>query len=123
MPIAQPKDQAHELATEIGASVLMTLRKAAAEGRLPEDLASLSKLLSTAPGDALEPRAGVAAAPAPPKPQKRAPGTQTIRVLLRGARDMAQAPPGSELARYRIALLVLILCLTMLAGALAFSVL
>lgn len=121
-PPAPVDDAANRLATELGAAVLATLRRASLEGRLPKDLTSLGPMLSTlvaqsASDAALERRSG----PVAPE-KKRAPGTRTIRAMIRGARDIAQAPAGSELARYRVALLVLMLCLTALAGAYVFGV-
>jgi hypothetical protein len=119
LPPGSVQDAGNELATEIGLAVLAELRQATAEGRAPDHVAAVMRVLGDHPpaDAALELRPGQAPArpPAAPAP-RRAPGTRTIRQMIRGAREIAVAPPGSELARYRIALLVLMLCLATIAA-------
>jgi hypothetical protein len=117
------KDPAHELATEIGLGVLAALSKAAKEGRLPADLSSLGPALMAAhdADAALVARPGTAkSAPSAP-PQKAMPGTRTIRVLLRGASTLANAPAGTDLARVRLAMMIVavLMCFGVSAAALA----
>ncbi len=57
-----------------------------------------------------------------PEKPRRAPGTGTIRAAIQSAaRDFVQPGPAVEIVRYRIALLVLVLCLSALSVALAVS--
>jgi hypothetical protein len=112
-----------QLALEIGQSVIGALRKAAAEGRMPASLLPKGATPVDVSGEALlrrpdAPPEGPNTPAAKPKP-KRPPGTQTIRAAIRRAQDIASAPPGSELARLRIVVLVIMLSFAALATLIA----
>lgn len=105
-----PAISEEQLALSIGRAVLEQLRRASPDGRLPS-----LPLPVDVEGAALEPRPGTAAAKPRAPSRKPAPGTATIRAAIRKASDFATAPPDSDLARLRVAVLTMMLCLAAFA--------
>jgi hypothetical protein len=115
VPVPQVSDA---VAMEVGRAVLGVLRTAASEGRLPVELQDLGRLC-LAEGASANPDAALMRKPV--RPSRPMPGTATIRAALRRTQDLTMAPDGSELARLRISLLAVMLCLAMIAGAIAYT--
>ncbi len=133
---------ADQLAIDIGRAVIAVLQRSAKDGRLPPELAQLAsrsgqeRLFSALERNPAEPHqpptadpsgdlpalapASASNRPCAARPMKKQPGTVTIRAAVRRAQELALAPPGSDLAHLRLALIAVLITVVSVAVAVTY---